>query len=189
MSSHKGKTIRGAGSKVVVGGKRRRLTPALRLKLTGLVGIGVGLLIVVILITFLISRHVGDSDTTSSTMSHSAQCGQSGSNSLLKEAAGNLSPAQSASLAPIVQKIMKVPDYKNDPNCLYPVVVYYINMGDATNGRTYLDAYKSAYSMSATYKSYFGNATIAPADLESSVALLEQQAKDASDNIITSGQP
>lgn len=50
---------------------------------------------------------------------------------------------------PIIEEITSAEGYANDPNCLYPLVVYYVFIGDPEASRQYYEQLSETYSEDA----------------------------------------
>jgi len=64
-------------------------------------------------------------------------CGSKYQGNLLQEAGDNLQPQSVEKLKPYVDKILGLNNYEKDPNCLYVVTLYYINISDSENSLKY----------------------------------------------------
>ena len=54
-------------------------------------------------------------------------------------------------LKKIVDEIMNITDYQKDQNCLYPIVKYYLLIGDSGKAREYFNLYKKVYISNEKY--------------------------------------
>ena len=61
------------------------------------------------------------------------------SDDLLKRASKLLKPTKAKDLAPLVSEISGLGGFERDPNCLYVVTTYYVNISDSEAARTHLD--------------------------------------------------
>ena len=57
---------------------------------------------------------------------------------LMKSVGGSLDPIQAFFLKDYIPKILSLKNYQKDPNCLYPLVVWYINTSNASDAEKYL---------------------------------------------------
>lgn len=97
---------------------------------------------------------------------------------LLKEAIKSLAPKEVAGLAKSVDKIKGFKGYEKNPDLLYVLVTFYINLSDGINARKYLDMLKSVYNSKKGYDPLLYEAGIAvkkPSDLESIASFLQKQ--------------
>lgn len=111
----------------------------------------------------------------------------------LKQAAGlidfNLSPDKTAQLQKIVDKIKKTDKYTLDPNCLYPMVFYYIKIGDPANAQTNLDLLKRVYNPPKDYSAAIGYPVYSVKVLESDIKFLQDQSTNWHNNSQTLRPP
>jgi hypothetical protein len=100
------------------------------------------------------------------------------SSSLNRQAATVLSPDRLEQLDSIVDKVVKLPGYEQDPNCVYIVLTFYINASDAANSRHYLSKLEKVYNPRVGYDQALEAAQAkTPAELQSTVDFLQQQAQ------------
>jgi hypothetical protein len=104
----------------------------------------------------------------------------------LKLASRYLSPSNVAKLKEVVNNIQKTPNYQQDPNCLYPVVAYYINISDSHNGSMYLNKLEKVYKPSQGFSKYLGS-TYVISTLKNDIKSI--QANNKNIHLIFSGQP
>lgn len=67
--------------------------------------------------------------------------------------------SKNADLKKIVDSIQATPNYSRDPNCMYPIVSYYINTGDYDNAKTNLDKLVVVYDPQKGFSSALGTYT------------------------------
>lgn len=96
---------------------------------------------------------------------------------LLKEGLGLFDPAQVQKLHDVVGKIKATKDYEQDPNLLYVLVTYDLNLSDAENARKDLNLLKNVYKPNVGYDPLLRNNAKTPKQLEEDVAFLERQNK------------
>lgn len=82
-------------------------------------------------------------------------CATDSQKETLRVAVTNLSPAKYNELKNSVDKIMNTPDFEKDPNCLYPVVTYYTNIGDLASAKRYLTTLESVHGSSYKFDETF----------------------------------
>ncbi len=73
-------------------------------------------------------------------------CSSQSQASLLSQANDLIAKPDIIKFSQLVSKIQKLPYYKQDPNCLYPIVNYYIEISDSKDASTYLTALEKAYN-------------------------------------------
>jgi|GEM_PF-1678865 len=95
--------------------------------------------------------------------------------SVLKEAKPLLDPKKVQELSKVVARIQEVSGYKQDPDLLYVVLTYYINLSDAANARKYYDLLAEVYQPGVGYDPILGSQTLKPEELKVTVMFLEQQ--------------
>ena len=103
---------------------------------------------------------------------------------VLKEAVALLDPGKVKELSVIVEKIIKIKGYDKDPNLLYVILTYYINLSDGGNSRKTYDSLKNIYNENVGYDSLLENAK-KPVDLEPIVVFLEKRAGEVEKNSYT----
>lgn len=84
--------------------------------------------------------------------------GQVCSGELLQQAALALAPDGNGRLKDIAGTIQKQPGYQHDPNCMYVVTSYYVNIGDATKAQSAMKQLSAVYSS----KNGFDGALVSP---------------------------
>lgn len=103
---------------------------------------------------------------------------------VLKEAVALLDPGKVKELSVVVDKINKIKGYDKDPNLLYVILTYYINLSDGGNSRKTYDLLKNIYKENVGYDSLLVNAK-KPVDLEPIVVFLEKQSAEVKKNSFT----
>ena len=58
-----------------------------------------------------------------------------------------------------VEKILKLPEFTRDPNCLYIVATYEANLGNIEQAKSYLKQLEDVYDPRAGFSTYFGQGT------------------------------
>lgn len=64
---------------------------------------------------------------------------------LVDQASNNLDPQNSSSLESIAKKLEQQPGHDTDPNSLYVLTTYYLNIGDTAKAQDYLTKLKAVY--------------------------------------------
>lgn len=105
---------------------------------------------------------------------------------LLNEAEASILSNDTLKLKAVNSKIQKLQGYEQDSNCLYPVVIYYLNISDQVNSRLYLNKLVKAYDPVKGFSSALG-ATRTLDSLKSNVDFLDVQLKSVQDNSDLSG--
>ena len=114
------------------------------------------------------------------------KCGKS----ILQEAATSMNSISHLGLQQTAIKIQKIKNYQQDANCLYPVVTYYIDIGDPTNARIYLTDLEKAFDRKKSFSPYLGSKLKDITTIEGDVAFLQNHQKVIITNIQTfSSQP
>lgn len=94
---------------------------------------------------------------------------------LQQEVYKGLSSDDRLKLKPSVEKIQKIQGYENDPNCMYPIVIYDIARGDSSAADEALIKFNKVYDGKGLAPAYGPNTT-SPQQLRKKVdALLEQK--------------
>jgi hypothetical protein len=170
-------------SAVVVGHRKRRPLPRWLIPTV--------LVLVVFVVAALIYQHHREDVKKAQTARLDARtiCTVTDSAALLKEASAHLSPLAYTQLQPIVQQIQKLKTYQQDPNCLYVVTTYYLDIGDVQHASQSFNELKQAYNPSQGYSKYLGDIPMGVSALQSQLTFVEQNAKLASKNSGSFGNP
>ncbi len=105
---------------------------------------------------------------------------------ILKEAAPNLGAEKVTQLQKTADKIKKIKGYDTDPNCLYVVLNYSINNGDAGAASDQFKQLQAVYSDKTGFNSSLGF-TKSLSLLKSDIAYLVHGQKQAEQNMSTFG--
>lgn len=103
---------------------------------------------------------------------------------LIDQAANLLDPQKSEELGNVITDIQKTHGYVNDPNALYVLTIYYLNIGDANNSQKYLDLLKAKRAGAASYQPSLQN-TVAwrnTSSLQQDVDFLKMSAQQTREN-------
>lgn len=103
---------------------------------------------------------------------------------LLKEATGLLDPGKVKELSVVAEKIRKTEGYDKDPNYLYVVLTYHINLSDSENARKTYNLLKDAYGSEIGYDPLLVD-TKTPDELEPVVSFLEKNREAVDKNSFT----
>jgi hypothetical protein len=104
---------------------------------------------------------------------------------IVTQGAALLNPADVQQLTPVVAQIKQQPGYATDPNALYILTVYYINLTDATNTKAYYAQLSKAYNPQKGYTNLaLKKAARSPQDLKSSVTYVENQVIETQQNFV-----
>ncbi len=136
-------------------------------------------LLVLILITFGVYRNANKFASTD-------LCRGESSSPIYKEAANVINPQASSKLGDVVRRIKQMKRYDRDPNCMYAVTVYYINISDAKNAKESLTKLKSVYDSKTGFSKDYRNGTIPISFLETKVKgldILSSQADKGTINV------
>ena len=85
-------------------------------------------------------------------------------------------------LKKIVDEITSISGYQNDQNCLYPIVKYYLLIGDSGKAREYFNLYNKVYTSSEKYFILYGPGLEDPIFLKNQVEFSEKLKKEAEKN-------
>lgn len=86
-------------------------------------------------------------------------CTQKANLPLMNQAATDISSNNITSLMRVASKVSALPNYKNDPNCLYVLFQGSLNIGDIPQAQSYLSALEKIYPKNGLY-SAFGEQSI-----------------------------
>lgn len=103
---------------------------------------------------------------------------QSCSDQTLRDARGAFNAAQVDQLSKTVGHIEKNVEYKDDPNCLYVLVTYYINISDSEKAAAHYAQLEKAYDPETGYSSVIADVARKPGQLKPTVDLLKETADD-----------
>jgi len=147
------------------------------------------LVIIIVLIIGGFFIYMGQSDRSKKTISsqgNKENCSNKSTKTclVLKEASGLLEPGKVKELSVVVDKIKKTQDYDKNPNLLYVILTFYINLSDGTNARKNFNLLKNTYKEDVGYNSLLINAK-KPVDLERIVVFLEKSAAEVDKNSYT----
>lgn len=155
------------------------VSPSLPLKLrkawlTSIIG-AIILIIIAGLVVFFINRNNTKTTATDACSSKSTQY-------ILKEASPLLSPTvEVTKLQSLVSKIQQISNYQKDPNCLYPIVLYYINTSNAKESSFYLNEFLNAYGPGHGFSPLLGP-VYPTSTLKADVAAIQQNAKNGQED-------
>jgi type VI protein secretion system component VasK len=94
-------------------------------------------------------------------------CGSKYQGNLLQEAGDNLQPQSVEKLKPYVDKILGLNNYEKDPNCLYVVTLYYINISDSDQADRYNKLLQPLYDGQNKFNSYIQQPILSKDELNS----------------------
>ena len=80
-----------------------------------------------------------------------------------------------------IQNIETINNYQHDPNCLYPIVYYYINTSNEQQASIYLNKIKDVYSTKVGFNPVIGEVESLQS-LESDVAFMKQNSATIKSN-------
>jgi hypothetical protein len=101
---------------------------------------------------------------------------------LVTQAAAVLELENKNDLGRIVSQIKQQPGYQRDPDSLYVLTIYYLNMGDAANARVYYDKLASVHKAKDSYSNAKLKYARSLQSLKSSVEFQESALKEAQTN-------
>lgn len=138
----------------------------------------VAVLLLAIGVFAVVSRNGSKQNDQSQNVTRKTVC----SNEIITEAGPLITEGSGSQLTAVAKKVMALPEFDRDPNCLYIVVNSYVNVSDAANGRKYYDKLKVVYDPQAGYSRSFGDTLITPEGLKKNIEYLEAQAKRLKEN-------
>lgn len=77
-------------------------------------------------------------------------------------------------LSKVVDKVKKINGYENDPDLLYIVTIYYINIGDGKNAQSYYDMLSKVYNSKAGFSKSFGTLKVQYSDMKGIIDYLNR---------------
>lgn len=96
------------------------------------------------------------------------------SDEVIKQASVLLDRPHKEQLKPIADNTQKLKNFKKDPNCLYIVTTYYINVEDPTNARRFFESLKKVYNPQKGLSPKFGDIVKSLAGIELEVEFVEK---------------
>lgn len=142
-------------SKVVVSGDIKRSGLRLPKLSKKILVIGLACLggLVFIVLTVALTRSVLNNKDDS--VQRMAVCTTKASNNIAVEASRFLPPSQYKQLKVVNDKIQKLPNYEKDPNCLFPIVQYYVYTNDEKNAKLYYNKLVLVYDSKTGFDKYY----------------------------------
>lgn len=101
---------------------------------------------------------------------------------IYKEAAKVLNPTASTKLRSVVTKIEKMKNYDKDPNCLYPIVVYYMNISDSKAARPHFNKLESLTGSDKYLSSDYSVISYSNSEIKTNLDQLDKIFEQASKN-------
>jgi hypothetical protein len=122
----------------------------------GFLVIAMGTLILVVVLHYTHKKNLSTPVATGANA-----CSSPAAGSILKNAAANFNVNNAKQLGTIVTSIKKLPNYQNDPNCLYVIIMYNLNANNLSAAQNYLNQFNKLYTNEPLniYLSQFGGAT------------------------------
>lgn len=105
---------------------------------------------------------------------------------LLNQAQASIADNNYPQLLKVVNRIKSLPGYTKDPNCLYPLVYYYVNIGDVKNSNISLAYLEKVYKPKQGFSKLFTN-PLTIKQLNADVSSLDFNAQHL--NILLINQP
>lgn len=110
------------------------------------------------------------------------------SDELLNQAAPLLEEKKYKELEPIARQIEGLKNYDKDPNCLFVVTTYYINVTDAKNARLNYDKLMLIYTPETQLQPAIAAKVRSPYTMRSSIEFLEEQQRKFEEGKIQGGR-
>lgn len=108
------------------------------------------------------------------------------SEQILTTASVVMEPSKQKDLLPVVSQIKQLPQFDQDPNCLYVVINYYLSISDGANARSYFDKFQKVYTPETVLSPVLLSPTsIRPKDLQANVEFLEKLMRNSSAKELT----
>jgi preprotein translocase subunit SecY len=106
-------------------------------------GVFILVCLVVVAVVVLALNHKNNKTTAPKV---SSVCTSTAGGTLLQQAQIPIFGANQLQLLRITQKIEKLPNYQDDQNCLYVVITYYANAGNALQANKYMQDFNQVYN-------------------------------------------
>lgn len=110
-------------------------------------------------------------------------CTGSESSPIYQKMDGLSDPFFATKLKKVVDEIRKQPGFTNDPNCLYPLVIYYANISDEVNARKMFNQLKTVYLPRRGFVKALGKDTLNIKQLQQKVEFAESQRRTIEGNL------
>lgn len=104
------------------------------------------------------------------------------SDQLLQEAGLVLDKSDHEQLRPFVEDIEELENFDQDPNCLYILVTYYVNINDPASARSHFEQLQAIYDPEVGFSEFFGGDVKTLNELRVEVEQVEQMAEDINNN-------
>jgi hypothetical protein len=138
--------------------------------------------VLVIVLCFIWYKHVHDRRVVVA----SEQACITGSNeTTLKQAYKAIAAPNVVTQKQLITKLQMIPNYQKDPDCLYPIVMYYINVDDPQAASTNLNLLANVYNPKKGYGYFPGYPIESIATLKQDVATLQLNVKQSKNNVET----
>ena len=129
---------------------------------------------------YLIEKH----QHTSKVVTATTVCTNKTNTPILLNAATAISEQNVQMQQQTVAQIEKLPNYQQDPNCLYPIVKYYIQVEDAQNAGKYLALLQTVYHPNQVLSNVFMQPTSLQ-DLQAYTLTIEKNTQSAKEGMLT----
>lgn len=100
------------------------------------------------------------------------------SRELVREARSALMPSEVDRLQPVAQQMEASDGYDNDPNCVYVVLTYYINVSDGEKATQLYNRLVQVYNPDEGYDESIASRAQSPEEVRSTVEFLQSTAED-----------
>jgi hypothetical protein len=134
--------------------------------------------VLLIVIGLVIFRYFKDKNVTSS----STVCSNTSNSPILKQAANALNKGNIDNLKQSIDQIQGLTNYQKYPSCLYPIVNYYINIGNINQASLYLGKLNNVYNPKNRYNPLFGYDARSPAVLSAEITFMKNSIQQTEQN-------
>lgn len=110
----------------------------------------------------------------------------SNNQALIDTAAAALDPSKIPELAQVVSKIQSISGYESDPNCLYPIVEYYVYTNDASAAKSSLTQLEAVYDPQVGLAPQYSLGFTSIDNLKQQIGFVEKFNADLQNNAIYS---
>jgi len=146
-------------------------------------------LAIVILALIIGYAALKDHQKKANTVATANICVASPNNKILEDAAKNFNVKDRYQLQKDVVKIQNLPNYQQDPNCLYVLTRFYINNGDAANAQKYVDELAQIYNAKVKLDRTLGYQTLSITTLKSIISYMKKNTTQTQNNAHAFGNP
>lgn len=150
--------------------------------------LGIVVLVILLLVVVIIWHDHSKKKIQPKAVTASAVCTNQANSPTLSQAAGAIYQNDVVTLGQVVPKLKSIPSYQYDPNCLYALVIYYLDVDDVQNANLYLTKLEAVYNSKQGFSAMFV-APVSIAALKNSVSEIQAPPKAAKNPVTAVSNP